>query len=264
MPGRLAGKWSAPAPGVFPKTFVFFVCFVLNALGSPGRALASFVPPAGPGSRRPRGRPRGPRPSARAVTCAPWRVAAVIGPQCRSASARCRRDRRAHGAGQHFLQIVGGNRPMLTLAGTADKATYFLHEDHRVVTAPPRRSSRRSSACPSTRSSFWRSCRGAACVSSTFSAPRDWQAPGGDDDRRTGVSRAPDGAVGDRRGNRRPAHRPVRAQGQSVSDVAPSGRDTSRRARVVDQHRATIRSIINTDLARPCSLRRRRPPQRRQ
>jgi hypothetical protein len=110
---------------------VLGVTVLLTACG-PG----AFVPPAGPGE---------PAPDAAVA----WTEAIAACRDVRTYSASLRlsgrsADQRLPGVGaivaltaqgSIFLQIVGGNRPVLTLAGTADQATYFLHEDHRVVTA---------------------------------------------------------------------------------------------------------------------------------
>jgi hypothetical protein len=111
---------------------VFFVVTTLVIACGP----AVFVPPAGPGE---------PAPDAAAA----WTEATAACRDVRTYSASLRlsgrsADQRLPGVGaivaltaqgNVFLQIVSGNRPLLTLAGTADKATYFLHDDHRVVTA---------------------------------------------------------------------------------------------------------------------------------
>jgi len=114
---------------------VFFVIFVVSVVIT-GCGPGTFVPPTGPGESAPE-------------AAAAWTEAIAACRDVRTYSASLRlsgrsADQRLPGVGaiialtaqgSIFLQIVGGNRPLLTLAGTADKATYFLHEDNRVVNA---------------------------------------------------------------------------------------------------------------------------------
>ena len=97
---------------------------------------AVFVAPAGPGAPAPDAGPA-------------WAEATKACRDVRTYSATLRLSGRSAGQGfptlsaivaltsrgQIFLQVIGAGRPFLTLAGTAERATYFLHEDNRVVTA---------------------------------------------------------------------------------------------------------------------------------
>ena len=119
-----------------------FVSFVLKALvlvatlGVAACGTSAFVPPAGPGEP--------------ALDAGPaWAEATKACRDVRTYSATLRLSGRSAGQGfptisaivaltsrgQIFLQVVGAGRPFLTLAGTAERAVYLLHDDNRVVTA---------------------------------------------------------------------------------------------------------------------------------
>ena len=112
------------------KTFVPFV-FTVAAC-----APKTFVPPAGPGAAAPDAGPA-------------WAEATKACRDVRTYSATLRLSGRSGdepiptvsaivaltSQGQIFLQVVGAGRPVVTLAGTADRATYLLHRDNRVVSA---------------------------------------------------------------------------------------------------------------------------------
>ena len=116
------------------KTFVPFVLTVAFTAAACGPAL--FVPPAGPGALAPDAGPA-------------WAEATKACRDVRTYSATLRLSGRSGdepipsvsgivaltAQGQIFLQVIGAGRPFVTLAGTADRATYFLHNDNRVVTA---------------------------------------------------------------------------------------------------------------------------------
>jgi hypothetical protein len=98
-------------------------------------APALFVPPAGPGE---------PEPEAASA----WAQATSACRGVRSYSAALRLSGRAGDqripsvgaivavtASNVHLQLVAGNRPRRTLAGSAERATYFDHDNNRVVTA---------------------------------------------------------------------------------------------------------------------------------
>jgi len=117
-------------------SFVLKAFVIVAALGVAACGTSAFVAPAGPGEP--------------ALDAGPaWAEATKACRDVRTYSATLRLSGRSAGQGfptlsaivaltsrgQIFLQVVGAGRPFLTLAGTAERAVYLLHDDNRVVTA---------------------------------------------------------------------------------------------------------------------------------